>query len=116
MCNRHDHGIGCTVLYPDGRMMLVDGQWDSVETAEHTVGEHHTRIYATAHPTIDPELAHEFHYYRHRRINQMRSLMDAARAVGVGPSELSSWERGVAEPTPKQRAAWVEWLEAGNDD
>lgn len=115
VCSRHDHGIGCTVVYPDGRMLLVDGQWESIEAAERAVGAYHSHLAALREAQVD-ELAYRIaRAYRDRRITQRRSLMDAARAMGVTPATLSAWERGRAEPTPEQRAAWVAWLEGGDD-
>lgn len=115
MCSTHAHGIGCTVVYPDGRVVMVDGQWESIEAAERAVGAYHSHLAALREAQVD-ELAYQIAIaYRYRRITQRRSLMDAARVIGVSPAEFSAWERGRAEPTAEQHAAWVAWLEGGDD-
>lgn len=106
VCRKHFHGIGCTVQYPDGRIVMVDGQWDSIETAERVVGEHHTRLSDEPEIRIDDELAAVFRLYRDRRVRQHQSLRDVAAIVRVAPATLSSWERSRAEPTPEQLALW----------
>jgi chromosomal replication initiation ATPase DnaA len=105
-CRHHDHGIGCTVITADGGIVMMDGDWPSIEVAEQAILE----WAGTAHEreTLVDEAARALQRsWADARITERKPLREVADAIGVSISTLSSWERGRAYPNAEQTAVWL---------
>lgn len=110
-CTRHGEGkMGCQIIRPRGGVAFLDGDatamlaGGTIEQLEQRLAEDEV----TLAPTQDaPRYLRLLSRYR---VKSRISVMDAATRLGLSPAELSSYERGHAEPSADLLSRWIAML------